>query len=178
MDSEKSLDDDEAPIPNAMDKNSISNTNGVSATSANAVLPNNVIESPKSEITTENKSSFTAELGQPISEDNKPRTDDLGLLNIDTEAELDALAGERTSLRDEVAQLRRFLEEIQEKHEEDLANFREQLEESRSEKEQAETQYRNLLGKVNTIRSQLGERLKADAVGSSLLKFSSQLIFA
>lgn len=178
MDSEKSLDDDEAPIPSAMDKNSNSNTNGVSATAVHAVLPNNVTENPKSEITTENNSSFTAELAQPISEDKSPRINDLGLLNIDTEAELDALAGERTSLRDEVAQLRRFLEEIQEKHEEDLANFREQLEESRSEKEQAETQYRNLLGKVNTIRSQLGERLKADAVGSSLLKFCSRLIFA
>ena len=178
MDSEKSLDDDEAPIRSAMDKNPISNTNGVSTASVNAVLPNNVIENPKSEITTENKSNVTAELGQPISEDKSSRIEDLGLLNIDTEAELDALAGERTSLRDEVAQLRRFLEEIQEKHEEDLANFREQLEESRGEKEQAEAQYRNLLGKVNTIRSQLGERLKADAVGSSLLKFSSRLIFA
>lgn len=85
--------------------------------------------------------------------------------NGDTEARLDALARERDALREEVAQLRRSLEEIQEKHEEDLISFREQLEETRGEKEHAETQFRNLLGKVSTIKSQLGDRLKADAVG-------------
>lgn len=85
--------------------------------------------------------------------------------NGDTEARLDALARERDALREEVAQLRRSLEEIQEKHEEDLISFREQLEETRGEKEHAETQFRNLVGKVNTIKSQLGDRLKADAVG-------------
>ncbi len=88
----------------------------------------------------------------------------LPVLSTDTEARLDALANERTVLRNEVAQLRRSLEQIQGKHEEELGSFREQLEESRGEKEHAETQYRNLLGRVNTIRSQLGERLKADAV--------------
>jgi len=36
------------------------------------------------------------------------------------------------------------------------------LEESQSAKEQAETQYQHLLGRVNTIRTSLGERLKAD----------------
>ncbi|KAL8736363.1 MAG: hypothetical protein Q9181_002440 [Wetmoreana brouardii] len=81
----------------------------------------------------------------------------------DTEVRLEALAQERTALRDEVAQLRRSLEEIQEKHDEDMSTIRRQLEERTGEKEHAETQYRNLLGKVNTIRSQLGERLKADA---------------
>ena len=72
---------------------------------------------------------------------------------------------ERAALREEVAQVRRSLEEIQEKHEDELGCIREQLADTQGEKEQAETQYRNLLGKVNTIRSQLGERLKADAVG-------------
>ncbi|KAL8704085.1 MAG: hypothetical protein Q9201_002746 [Fulgogasparrea decipioides] len=81
----------------------------------------------------------------------------------DREVMLEALAQERTALRDEVAQLRRSLEEIKEKHDEDVSTIRGQLEERTSEKEHAETQYRNLLGKVNTIRSQLGERLKADA---------------
>ena len=75
---------------------------------------------------------------------------------------------ERTALREEVAQIRRSLEEIQEKHEDELGSIREQLADTQGEKEQAETQYRNLLGKVNTIRSQLGERLKADAVGLQL----------
>ncbi|KAL9613975.1 MAG: hypothetical protein Q9167_001524 [Letrouitia subvulpina] len=81
----------------------------------------------------------------------------------DIEARLDAMAQEREALRDEVAGLRRSLEGIQEKHNEELGEVRDQLEEKVNEKEHAESQYRNLLGKVNTIRSQLGDRLKADA---------------
>ena len=84
--------------------------------------------------------------------------------SADTDKRLEALVKEREALREEVAQVRRSLEEIQEKHDVELSNVREQLKETQGEKEQAESQYRNLLGKVNTIRSQLGERLKADAV--------------
>ena len=82
----------------------------------------------------------------------------------DTEARLDALAIEREALQNEVAQLRKSLEELQEKHEEELSDVKNKLEETHGDKDQAETQYRNLLVKVNTIKSQLGERLKADAV--------------
>lgn len=91
-----------------------------------------------------------------------------------TDARLDALVEERAALRDEVAELRRSLEEIQEKHYEDMETIRSQLEERTGEKEHAETQYRNLLGKVNTIRSQLGERLKADAV--SLVQGAGEMV--
>ena len=97
----------------------------------------------------------------------------------DTEARLDALARERETLRDEVAQLRRSLEELQGKHEEELIDVKGQLEETQGEKDHAETQYRNLLGKVNTIKSQLGERLKADAVcseGRYDMKFHAHLV--
>ncbi|KAM3420671.1 hypothetical protein BST61_g3926 [Cercospora zeina] len=76
---------------------------------------------------------------------------------------LDAMQQERDNLRAEVTQLRKSLESLQEKHNEELAGVKEELEQSQEGKEHAETQYRNLLGKVNTIRSQLGERLKADA---------------
>lgn len=82
----------------------------------------------------------------------------------DTEARLDALARERALLREEVAQLRKSLELIQENHNEEVSNLQTELNDTRSGKDQAETQYRNLLGRVNTIKSQLGERLKADAV--------------
>ena len=82
----------------------------------------------------------------------------------DTNAKLEALAKEREALRDEVAELRKSIESLQGKHDEDISDMRSQLEESQGEKEHAETQYRTLLGKVNTIKSQLGERLKADAV--------------
>ncbi|CAO1600829.1 hypothetical protein XANCAGTX0491_004507 [Xanthoria calcicola] len=84
-------------------------------------------------------------------------------LSDDTEARLEALALERSALRDEVTHLRESLERIQAKHEDDMTIIRRDLEERTGEKKHAESQYRNLLGKVNTIKSQLGERLKADA---------------
>lgn len=82
----------------------------------------------------------------------------------DTTKRFDALVREREALRAEVTQLRESLEELRSKHQEELENVRNQLQETQGEKEQAEEQYQSLLGKVNTIRSQLGERLKADAV--------------
>jgi chromosome segregation ATPase len=45
---------------------------------------------------------------------------------------------------------------------EELSTIKAELEETESAKEQAETQYQHLLGRVNTIKSSLGERLKAD----------------
>ncbi|KAF2720806.1 hypothetical protein K431DRAFT_313092 [Polychaeton citri CBS 116435] len=81
----------------------------------------------------------------------------------DTTARLDAMQAERDNLRAEVTHLRQQLESIQQKHDDDLSSMKEDLETTQQDKEHAEDQYRNLLGKVNTIRSQLGERLKADA---------------
>ncbi|KAG8528001.1 uncharacterized protein KY384_006917 [Bacidia gigantensis] len=78
-------------------------------------------------------------------------------------AMLEALTQERETLRDEVSQVRKSLEEFQAKHENEVSSVREELHQTQNGKEQAESQYRNLLGKVNTIRSQLGDRLKADA---------------
>lgn len=80
-----------------------------------------------------------------------------------TTARLDAMQQERDKLRNEVTKLRQSLESLQSKHNEELSSVRSDLEQSNQSKDQAETQYRNLLGKVNTIRSQLGERLKQDA---------------
>ena len=77
-----------------------------------------------------------------------------------------ALLAEKHSLQEELAQVRSAMEGVQKKHEEDLESLREHLTVTRTEKDQAEAQYRGLLGKVSTIRSQLGERLKADAVGA------------
>jgi chromosome segregation ATPase len=83
--------------------------------------------------------------------------------STDTTARLDAMQQERDTLRAQVAEMRKSLEELQEKHTEEISGVKEELEQTQESKEHAETQYRNLLGKVNTIRSQLGERLKADA---------------
>lgn len=82
----------------------------------------------------------------------------------DTGARLDALVKERETLRDEVAGLRKSLEEIQVKHTAELGGVQKELANTEGERDHAETKYRDLLGKVNIIKSQLGERLKAGAV--------------
>jgi hypothetical protein len=48
----------------------------------------------------------------------------------------------------------------------ELQSLREELEEANEAKDHFETQYKNLLGRVNTIKTSLGDRLKADAVSS------------
>ncbi|KAL6714927.1 hypothetical protein ACLMJK_007187 [Lecanora helva] len=80
-----------------------------------------------------------------------------------THLEYSALCEERDAFREEVAEVRRRLKELQESQQSEIDAIQEELATTRSEKEQAEAQYRGLLGKVSTIRSQLGERLKADA---------------
>jgi hypothetical protein len=86
----------------------------------------------------------------------------------DTSARLDAIAKERDALRQEVTELRKSLESIQEKHEEEISTLQGDLEEANENKDHFETQYKNLLGRVNTIKTSLGDRLKADAVCSTL----------
>jgi regulator of replication initiation timing len=82
----------------------------------------------------------------------------------DPTARFDDLIKDRDALRAEVTKLRQSLEELQSKHQNELEDVQTQLHETQGEKDHAEELYQNLLGKVNTIRSQLGERLKADAV--------------
>lgn len=82
----------------------------------------------------------------------------------DTDVKSEILAKECQALQDEVAQLRKSLENLQEKHQEDANDLKAQLEESQNERDHAQTQYRTLLGRVNTIKSQFAERLRADAV--------------
>jgi chromosome segregation ATPase len=50
----------------------------------------------------------------------------------------------------------------QNQHTEEISTIRAELEDSQAAKEQAETQYQHLLGRINTIKASLGERLKAD----------------
>jgi len=88
-----------------------------------------------------------------------------GNTSHDAQDKFDALVKEREALMAEVTQLRKSLESIQEKHEQEIAELQEQLEESQMAKDKADNSYNDLLGRVNTIKSQLGERLKSDAVG-------------
>lgn len=61
--------------------------------------------------------------------------------------------------------MRKSLEEIQSKHRLDMETLQEKLDDAENKKDHAESQYQKLLERVNTIKSQLGERLKEDAVG-------------
>lgn len=98
-----------------------------------------------------------------VSNDKDERPQRLaGDSSADPTVRLEAMQQERDSLRDEVTKLRQSLENLQLKHTEELSSVREKVEQAQRSKEHAETQYQNLLGRVNTIRSQLGERLKAD----------------
>ncbi|GAD97963.1 Golgi matrix protein, putative [Paecilomyces variotii No. 5] len=82
---------------------------------------------------------------------------------LESEDRFNALVRERDSLREEVTRMRKSLEEIQSKHRDENQDLQQKLEESEGKKERAETQYQKLLERVNTIKSQLGERLKEDA---------------
>lgn len=84
--------------------------------------------------------------------------------NAEPDHRFEALVRDRDSLRAEVAELRMSLEQVQSKHDEEMNTVQDKLKSTQDEKEHAESQFQNLLGKVNTIKSQLGERLKADAV--------------
>ncbi|RAL13594.1 uncharacterized protein BO97DRAFT_477095 [Aspergillus homomorphus CBS 101889] len=75
----------------------------------------------------------------------------------------DALVRDRDTLRAEVTDMRKSLEEIQSKHQAEMEALQEKLDDAESKKEHAELQFQKLLERVNTIKSQLGERLREDA---------------
>ena len=68
--------------------------------------------------------------------------------------------------------MRKSLEEIQSRHKADMESLQQKLEDSETKKEQAETQFQNLLERVNTIKSQLGQRMKEDAVRETFLIYA------
>ncbi|TQS34693.1 hypothetical protein Golomagni_04913 [Golovinomyces magnicellulatus] len=67
---------------------------------------------------------------------------------------------------DEISQIKleheKEISELQRKYTEEIAQIKVDLDESVAVKEAAEAQYQNLLGRVSTIKSSLGERFKAD----------------
>lgn len=77
-------------------------------------------------------------------------------------AKLDAMSKEREALRAEVEQLRRQLENIQQSHNEEVAQLQTNLDQTTSAKEEAEEQYQNLRERVEKIRESLTDRLQRD----------------
>lgn len=84
--------------------------------------------------------------------------------NTEPKDRFDALVRDRDSLRAEVTDMRKSLEEIQSKHRADMDALQQKLDDAESKKEHAETQFQKLMERVNAIKSQLGERLKEDEV--------------
>ncbi|KAI9841713.1 MAG: hypothetical protein M1837_000445 [Sclerophora amabilis] len=144
-------------------------SNGIREESVDAVVEPNkpreeVVESTSQEASeTQAAPTLNAPESSQPSTNGPPQPISTAAASSDPEILLEQLSNDRDSLRVEVEGLRKSLENIREKHEQELSTVQERLEETQTEKDHAETQYRNLLGKVNTIKSQLGERLKADA---------------
>ncbi|KAI5372177.1 hypothetical protein CUC08_Gglean004368 [Alternaria sp. MG1] len=93
----------------------------------------------------------------------------------DTSARLDAITKERDALRQQVTELKSAAtsDGSNSNYEEEIRSLREELDEANEGKEHFETQYKNLLGRVNTIKTSLGDRLKADA--ARIEEFQSQI---
>lgn len=158
---ERGGDDDETPVQTQKIENGVSIPNGLSSISHSLPLQG-VKELASEESSPKDQTDHSGR--QDVKHTHEASTSNGSRSEVETNARLDTLASERAALQAEVAQLRKSLEEVQERHEEELTSMQEQLAASQDEKVHAETQYHNLLGKVNTIKSQLGERLKADAV--------------
>lgn len=97
---------------------------------------------------------------QPQSKSEADSTPDA----LQSKDRFDALVRDRDSLRAEVTDMRKSLEEIQSKHRADMEALQQNVDDAESKKGEAETQFQKLLERVNIIKSQLGERLKEDAV--------------
>lgn len=100
--------------------------------------------------------------GPPVDASNTRQLDDGSKQPPD--ARFEALVRDRDSLRAEVTDMRKSLEEIQAKHHEEMEGLQQKLDDAENKKEHAEAQFQKLLERVNTIKSQLGERLREDAV--------------
>jgi len=82
--------------------------------------------------------------------------------DTNTAAKFEAMSHERETLRQEVEQMRKQLESIQQSHASEVTRLQSELEESNAAKESAEEEYQNLLGRVNQIKQTLSDRLKRD----------------
>lgn len=67
--------------------------------------------------------------------------------------------------------MRKSLEEIQSKHQTEMEALQQKVDDAENRKDEAETQFQQLLERVNIIKSQLGERLKEDEVRYNVRAF-------
>jgi hypothetical protein len=85
---------------------------------------------------------------------------------------LRGLGGESPAQREmDTAKLRQLLEREQEFREKDRLDAEQRLAKVQEEKQQLDTQYKALLGRVAHIRTTLSDKLKSDAVGKPVVEF-------
>jgi predicted nuclease with TOPRIM domain len=77
---------------------------------------------------------------------------------------LEALARERDNLRQEVSELRKALEDIQGKHDQEIKNLQVKLETAEESRDEADQRHSDLRVRVKEITATLGERLKSNTV--------------
>ena len=77
---------------------------------------------------------------------------------------VEVLARERDNLRQEVAELRRSLEDIQGKHKQEIEDLQLKLDTAEEGKEEADQRHSDLRVRVKEITATLGERLKSNSV--------------
>lgn len=85
---------------------------------------------------------------------------------------LRGLGGESPAPKEmDTAKLRQLLEREQEFREKDRLDAEQRLAKVQEEKQQLDTQYKALLGRVAHIRTTLSDKLKSDAVGKPVVEF-------
>ncbi|OJJ83299.1 uncharacterized protein ASPGLDRAFT_384006 [Aspergillus glaucus CBS 516.65] len=149
--------DDEAPV---------SNPQGTPANSINGKSVNNIATEKTASNEDDRDDDSDGESAATTKNDTQQQAKsdaEPPALDAQSKNRFDALVRDRDSLRAEVTDMRKSLEEIQSKHRADMEALQQRVDDAESEKGQAETQYQKLLERVNTIKAQLGERLKEDA---------------
>ncbi|OJJ98172.1 hypothetical protein ASPACDRAFT_121837 [Aspergillus aculeatus ATCC 16872] len=157
-DQDRAPEDTEAPAqPSESDNNKVDTTEGPAAKeSAKRDKPTGDLPTETTDdrtiIATSHPTNPTGHGGNPTSSEALQSND-----------RFDALVRDRDTLRAEVADMRKSLEEIQSKHHAEMKALQGRLDDAENKKEHAESQFQKLLERVNTIKSQLGERLREDA---------------
>lgn len=164
-------------LPNESNKAQANGKANLSITNGHNAAP--AVQSPKGEPPQARRAEDTSESSSGTNRTQSTDVTD----RTDTSVRLEAMSQDREALRAEVERLRKSIEDLQGKHAEELSTIRSELEKSRAAKEQveaakqkveaardqaeaekaqAQSKYDNLLGRVNTIKSSLGERMAAD----------------
>jgi predicted transcriptional regulator len=103
-----------------------------------------------------------------LSHDHESATDAIEPSTLSEKLEL--MARERDNLRQEVTALRKSLEDIQGKHQEEVDELHAKLESAEEGRDEADQRHTDLRVRVKEITASLGEKLKSNAVGTMQIR--------